>query len=122
MRTETVRSGLIDRVAMAVSGLCLVHCLVTAVALGTLSTIGGALGSPVIHEVGLALAVVLGIIALGNGIVNHRQRLPLLIGAAGIGVMAVALALPHGGLELVATMVGVVLLACGHFLNRLALV
>ncbi len=120
MGTDIVKSGLIDRVALAFSGLCLVHCFVTAVALATVSTVGGVLGSPMIHEVGLALAVVLGIVALGNGIVKHGRLLPLSIGAIGIAIMAAALALPHGDLELLATMVGVILLAAGHFFNRLA--
>lgn len=120
MRADIVKGGVIDRVALAFSGLCVVHCFVTALTLATLSTVGGVLGSPIIHEVGLALAIVLGIVALGNGIMNHGRLLPLSIGGIGIAIMAAALALPHGGFELLATMVGVLLLAGGHFLNRLA--
>ena len=107
---------------MTLSGLCLVHCLVMALLFGTLSTVGGLLGSPLIHEVGLALALVLGIVALGNGIRQHRRFLPPSIGGLGIGAMTAALTLPHGGSEMVATMLGVALLATGHYLNRLALV
>ena len=51
-----------DRLAIGLSGLCLVHCLATAVLLGLLSAAGGLLGSPVIHEVGLTLAMILGAI------------------------------------------------------------
>lgn len=120
MRTEFVKGGLADRIALAVSGLCLVHCFVTALALATLSTVGGVLGSPLVHEVGLALAVILGIVALGNGIMNHGRFLPLAVGALGIGTMAAALAMPHGGVEMLTTIVGIVLLASAHFLNRLA--
>jgi MerC mercury resistance protein len=116
------KSGALDRVAMTLSGLCLVHCLATALLLGTLSTVGGLLGSPVIHETGLALAILLGAVALGNGILTHGRFLPPSIGGLGIGMMAAALTLPHGGPEMMATMMGVVLLATGHFLNRLALV
>ncbi len=122
MNTSIARNGTLDRVAMMLSGLCLVHCLATALLLGTLSTVGGLLGSPVIHEVGLVLALGLGVVALGNGIRQHGRFLPPSIGGLGIGVMAAALTLPHGGFEMVATMLGVVLLATGHFLNRLALV
>ena len=111
-----------DRIAMTLSGLCLVHCLVTALLFGTLSTVGGLLGSPLIHEVGLALALLLGIVALGNGIRQHGRFLPPSIGGLGIGAMTAALTLPHGGSEMVATMLGVALLATGHYLNRLALV
>lgn len=111
-----------DRVAMTLSGLCLVHCLTTALLLGTLSTVGGLLGSPIIHEAGLVLALGLGVVALGNGILQHGRFLPPSIGGLGIGAMTAALTLPHGGSEMVATMIGVALLATGHFLNRLALV
>ena len=122
LSTSVIKNGTMDRVAMAVSGLCLVHCLVTALLLGTLSTLGGMLGSPIIHEVGLGFAIILGIVALGNGIVRHGRFLPPSIGALGIGAMTAALTLPHGGPEMVATVLGVALLATGHFLNRLALI
>jgi MerC mercury resistance protein len=122
LNAQIARNGTMDRIAMTLSGLCLVHCLATALLLGTLSTVGGMLGSPLIHEAGLALAIVLGVIALGNGIIAHGRFLPPSIGALGIGAMTAALTLPHGGSEMVATMLGVVLLATGHFLNRLALV
>jgi MerC mercury resistance protein len=106
---------------MTLSGLCLVHCLATALLLGTLSTLGGMLGSPLIHEVGLALAIVLGVVALGAGIFEHGRIVPSTLGGLGIIAMTVALTLPHGMFELIATMLGVGLLAAGHFLNRLAL-
>ena len=65
----TVPTYRLDRLAMGLSGLCLVHCLATAVLLGLISAAGGILGSPIIHEVGLTLAMLLGSIALGR-----RQR------------------------------------------------
>ena len=120
MDASGIKNGIVDRVAMAVSGLCLVHCLLTALALGTLSTLGGALGSPIIHEVGLALAILLGIAALGYGLITHGRLLPLAVGGLGICVMAAALMMPHGALEMMVTVAGVILLACGHLLNRLA--
>ncbi len=120
MSAEVGRSGAIDRVAIAVSGFCLVHCFVTALVFATFSTLGGVLGSPIIHEVGLGLAVVLGIVALGNGIMKHKRLLPLAIGGLGLGLMAAALVLPHGNFEMLLTVLGVILLASAHFLNRLA--
>jgi hypothetical protein len=122
LNARTLKNGTMDRVAMTLSGLCVVHCLATALLVGTLSTVGGLLGSPIIHEAGLALAIILGVLALGNGIAAHGRFLPPSIGGLGIGAMTAALTLPHGGSEIVATMLGVGLLATGHFLNRLALV
>ena len=49
-----------DRFGMGLSGLCVVHCVVTTVLLATLASAGGLLGSPLIHEVGLFIAMVIG--------------------------------------------------------------
>lgn len=110
----------LDRIAVGVSGLCLVHCLATAVLLGLVSAAGGMLGAPIIHEVGLTLAMILGSVALGKGIVEHGFLLPSAVGAVGLGVMARALSLPHGGSEALVTMAGVLILALGHRLNAMA--
>jgi hypothetical protein len=110
----------LDRMAITLSGLCLVHCLGTAVLLGVLSAAGGFLGNPVIHEVGLSLAMVLGAVALGRGIMEHGFMMPSAVGSLGLGVMAGALTLPHDGTEAMFTVVGVGILALGHQLNRIA--
>jgi hypothetical protein len=110
----------LDRLAIGLSGICLVHCVGTAVFLATLSTFGGFLGAPWIHEVGLSLAMALGAIALGRGIVDHGFMMPSCVGGLGLGVMAGALTMPHDGTEALFTMVGVGILALGHDLNRRA--
>ncbi|HEX2802860.1 MAG TPA: MerC domain-containing protein [Sphingomicrobium sp.] len=112
--------GRLDRLAIGLSGLCLVHCLATAVLLAMLASAGGLLGAPIIHEVGLTLAMVLGAIALGRGGLEHGFMMPIAVGALGLGVMAGALQLPHDGTEALYTMFGVGLLALGHRLNFLA--
>ena len=113
----------LDRVAIGVSGLCLVHCLATSVLLALASTAGGMLVHPVIHEVGLGVAVLLGAVALGRGAMRHEMWMPLAMGSLGLGVMAGAVTLHGSGehLEDLWTIVGVSLLAFGHRLNRLAL-
>ena len=110
----------LDRLAMGLSGLCLVHCLATAVLLGLISAAGGILGAPIIHEVGLTLAMALGSGALGRGIFEHGFMMPSAVGGLGLGVMAGALTLPHDGTEAVYTVVGVLILALGHRLNAMA--
>lgn len=110
----------LDRIAMGLSGLCLVHCLATAVALGLLSAAGSALGAPWIHEVGLTFAMILGAVALGRGVIEHGFMMPSAVGAVGLGVMAGALTLPHDGTEALYTVIGVAILALGHELNRIA--
>ena len=105
---------------MGLSGLCLVHCLGTAILLGVLASAGGILGKPIIHEVGLTLAMILGTVALGRGALEHGFVLPIAVGALGLGVMAGAVSLPEGGHEAIYTVVGVSILALGHRLNVLA--
>jgi hypothetical protein len=115
-----ISGGRLDRYAIGLSGLCLVHCLATAVLLGLVSAAGGLLGSHLIHEIGLALAMALGGVALGRGIWEHGFMMPSAVGGLGLGVMAGALSMPHNGLETLYTVIGVGVLALGHRLNRLA--
>ena len=113
---------MLDRWAIGLSGLCLVHCLASAVLVAVLASAGGLLLSPVIHEVGLLLAIGLGILALGRGVVQHGFMMPAAVGGLGLGVMAGALGMPHNGSEVLYTIIGVAILALGHDLNRRAAV
>jgi len=117
MRVSTSR---LDRIAMGLSGLCLVHCLATSVLPALLSAAGGLLGEPIFHEVGLVLAMIMGAISLGRGILEHGYSMPSAIGGLGLGVMAGALTLPHDGGEALYTVIGVGILALGHRLNAIA--
>ena len=105
---------------MGLSGLCAVHCVATAVLLGLVASAGGLLGKPIIHEVGLTLAMILGAIALGRGIREHGFVLPSAIGAAGLVIMAYAMSLHETGYEPAFTILGVAVLALGHRLNMIA--
>jgi len=120
MQPLSISTGRLDRLAMGLSGLCAVHCVATAVLLGLLASAGGCLGQPIIHEVGLTLAMIIGAFALGRGILEHGFMLPSAIGALGLGVMAGALSLPHDGREPIYTIIGVLIVALGHRLNSLA--
>lgn len=110
----------VDRFGMGLSGLCLVHCVVTTVMVATLASAGGLLGSPLIHEVGLMIAMVIGSYALVRGIFEHGYLMPIGVGSMGLGMMAGALSLPHGEASVLGTMSGVAMLALGHRLNEIA--
>jgi hypothetical protein len=113
----------VDRLAIGLSGLCAVHCLASAVLLALLASAGGMLLDPIYHEVGLTLAILLGLVALGRGALTHGYLMPVAIGSLGLGMMAGALTLPHaGGMETVWTLIGVGVLALGHDLNRRAVI
>lgn len=110
----------LDRVGIALSGLCAVHCLIGIALvsfLGLGSIAGEFLFAPVIHRAGLALAVALAAVTLGLGALRHRQRGPLVTGGIGILSMGAGLFAPHGIGEALLTIVGVVLVAIAHVQN-----
>jgi hypothetical protein len=111
-----------DRLAIALSGLCLVHCLASAIFVAMIASAGGILLDPIIHEVGLLFAIGLGIVSLGRGVVDHGFMMPAAVGGLGLGVMTGALSMPHDGSEVAYTIVGVAILALGHDLNRRAVI
>lgn len=113
-------TGRIDRIAIALSGLCVAHCFVTAVVLGLLASAGGIFESPIFHEAGLAVAILLGAVALGHGAIVHGFMMPAAIGSLGLGVMAGALTMDHGLQESAYTLIGVAILSLGHDLNHRA--
>ena len=120
MNAIAIPTRRLDRFAMGLSGLCLVHCVGTTVMLALLSAAGGVLGAPIIHEVGLTLAMIMGAFSLGRGILEHGYSMPSAVGGLGLGVMAGALTLPHDGTEALYTVIGVGILALGHRLNLIA--
>lgn len=113
-------TGTLDRLAIGLSALCVVHCVATVFLLTLLASAGGMLLHPAVHEVGLGLAIALGLFALVRGAVDHGYTLPAAVGGLGLGVMTGALSVSHGPEETVYTMVGVAILALGHDLNRRA--
>ncbi|HZF93702.1 MAG TPA: MerC domain-containing protein [Allosphingosinicella sp.] len=122
MLARSVRTGAIDRMGIALSGLCVVHCVASAVWVAVLASAGGVLLDPMVHEVGLVLALVLGIVGLGRGVVEHGFMMPAAIGSLGLGVMTGGLSLGHDGGGTLYAIVGVLLVALGHDLNRRAVI
>jgi hypothetical protein len=122
MFANAARNGTMDRIGIAVSGLCLVHCLASAIFVAMLASAGGLLLDPIIHEVGLVFAIALGILALGRGVVEHGFMMPSSVGGLGLGVMAGSMMLEHGASSTIYTIIGVLILALGHDLNRRAVI
>ena len=121
MLNAVIRQGRLDRLAIGLSGLCLAHCILSAVIVTVLASAGGLLLHPAVHEIGLVMAMSLGAIALGRGVMQHGYALPVWVGSLGLGVMAGALTLPHeGGQEAIYSVLGVLIVALGHDLNRRA--
>lgn len=111
-----IRSRL-DRVGVLLSGLCALHCLAGLFIVAGLGLGGGVLLAPAIHRIGLALAIAVGSATLAMGVARHGDPVPLQVGAAGIGLMGLALFVGHGSAEAVLTILGVGLLAWAHLRN-----
>lgn len=120
MRVEVAKRGSIDRLAIGLSGLCFVHCIVSAVMVAALASAGSVLLDPIFHEIGMSVALVLGIFGLGRGVLDHGFMLPSSIGGLGLGIMAGSLFIGHEHGGTLYSILGVMILALGHDLNRRA--
>lgn len=109
-----------DRLAIILSGLCIVHCIASALFLASIVSVGAAFLNPAFHEIGLGAAILLGLAVLVTGARRHGGIAPMLVGGLGLLIMAFALTLPHDFREVIATLIGVSILALGHEMNRRA--
>lgn len=107
----------LDGLGVMLSGACAVHCVLSIVLVSVLGLGGEVLLAPVIHEAGLALAICVGAVTIGLGVLRHGQTGPLVLGVLGIALMGSALAVEHGVREALLTIAGVALVAMAHIQN-----
>jgi hypothetical protein len=107
----------LDRVGVALSCLCAVHCVLGLVIVAGLGIGGTVLLDPAIHRVGLLLATIIAGVAIGLGALQHRRAAPFVVAMTGLTFMGGALAVGHGTEEAVLTVIGVSLVALGHLFN-----
>ena len=107
----------LDRTGIFLSGLCVVHCLAGLVLVSVLGLGGEALLAPIWHRAGLALAIVIGGVAIGLGAKRHGRLAPLAVAALGLALMGGGLLVDHGAREAILTVCGVLLVATAHILN-----
>lgn len=108
----------IDQLAISLSGLCLVHCLLGAVLIVILSAASSFAFSHEIHSIGLLLAAPLAAVGLWRGVKVHGCWQVATLGALGLLLMTVGVFASHGhAAEVSLTMSGVTLLAGAHLYN-----
>ncbi len=111
-------TALLDRGAIALSALCLFHCLALPAVLLALPALAAVLPDEAwVHPAILVLAAPLAAVALWRGWRRHGERLPGLLGAAGVGLLAAGVAAGDGRAETVLTVAGGLALATAHLLN-----
>ncbi|MEO1730721.1 MAG: MerC domain-containing protein [Pseudomonadota bacterium] len=106
-----------DQFGIGLAGLCALHCLATIFIVSGLGIGGHLLLAPEIHEVGLALAVMVAALAIGWGAWRHRRPTPVFIALIGLSFMAGALFVGHGTQEAVHTIIGVAIVSVAHVMN-----
>lgn len=109
-----------DKLGIGLAGLCALHCIATILLVSILGLGGHFLLEPIIHRIGLVLALIIAAVAIGWGALKHRRAAPFVVAMMGLSFMGGALAVPHGNEEIVLTIIGVTLVSIGHLLNMRA--
>lgn len=112
----------IDKTAIGLSLLCMVHCLVLPAGLALSPVIGGLpLDDELFHRLLVVLVLPTSLIALTMGCRRHRRRSVVLWGLAGVCVLVVAAffghQLPGGEGEKIATLAGSGCIVFSHIRN-----
>lgn len=119
---KATNSARLDRIAIVLSALCLVHCIALPLALVVGGVFGGWLGDTEtqVHWLLLALALPVSAIALYRGYRRHKQALTPWLGGVGLVLMFFGVSHLLGPtLEVVLTVIGVLLVLAAHIRNAL---
>ena len=86
-----------DKFAIALSSLCVIHCLATPLILIILPSLGALVADSheLFHQVILFFVLPIGVLALLAGYRHHHNRTILLIGLAGLGLLLIAAFFGH---------------------------
>jgi CHASE2 domain-containing sensor protein len=109
----------VERAAVGASALCLIHCAGLPLLLAALPALSSLIPIPEsFHVWVLAFAVPTSALALVTGWRHHRRTYPLMVGAAGLALLAIgALLLLGGRWETPVTIIGSLCLATAHIAN-----
>jgi hypothetical protein len=107
----------LDRLGFALSGLCLIHCLLLPIIIAILPVMSSIIPEhEVVHFVMIAMAIPISGTAIFKGYLHHRVAAIPLIGAAGLLFLLIG-ALLGGAFDVPVTVTGSLLLATAHLRN-----
>jgi hypothetical protein len=113
---------LFDQIAIALSGVCIVHCLAVPILVAFLPLAAVSLGSEShFHSLMLWFVVPTSVVGFGLGLHAHRHIGIVLLGAFGVAVLAAAALWGHtawaSSVEVGVSVLGSLVLAVAHWLN-----
>lgn len=119
---HTTPSQWLDRLAVGMSTVCALHCLILPLMLVLVPALGASfLGDAAFHRTLLLLVIPSSLLAVTLGCLRHRDARVWLLAVAGLLVMVLAAFWGHGLFghwgERAATLFGVGLLSAGHLRN-----
>lgn len=115
-------SRLLDRIAISLSAICIVHCLAVPLVLAVLPIAVLSLGADShLHAAMLWLVVPVSVVGLIMGFREHHRAQIAVAGMLGLAVIAYASIVGHEqwpfSIEILVSLVGSVLLAGAHWAN-----
>ena len=118
--SETANKSKLDRTAIWLSGLCLIHCLAVPVTVLLMPSVNSWLADTetMTHWLLLAFAVPISVLALWRGYQSEKSILTLALGGIGLTLMFLAVIHVLGeSWEIPLTVVGVILVLIAHIRN-----
>lgn len=111
-----------DRLGISASILCVVHCLLTPVALVFLPLVGATLARGWVHALIIAIVVPVAVFALWNGYRLHRHASVIWLAAFGFAAIAMAVLYSgdHNFVEAGFMVIAGLLLSTAHYKNMRA--
>lgn len=113
-----------DKVGLALSSLCAIHCLLAPILVLSVPVLGQAFEQPWIHLLLAVFVVPVGLFAFYTGYGHHHKKGLTSLGVAGLALVCVGLLAPISGVNFlghdVITIIGSFCLVIAHILNRRA--
>tara|TARA_B100000809_G_scaffold23094_1_gene20243 strand:+ start:5940 stop:6353 length:414 start_codon:yes stop_codon:yes gene_type:complete len=113
-----------DTAAIVLSGVCMLHCLALPIALTILPIVNVTLlDESTFHLIMMAVILPISVIALTIGCRQHKDKLTLVLGSVGLGILTITAIFGHDLLgltgERIVTSIGGLILAAAHIQNYL---
>lgn len=117
----SANGGILDHLAIALSGLCLVHCLLLPAAIVALPLLAQS-SETHFHTQMLLVVIPVSLFAYTLGYPRHRNKTVIAWGLVGIAIMSIGGTIAHAKYGILAdtilTVAGSIILASSHYFNN----